>query len=68
MLRELKKEIVEQYVNEYIDGLRMDVIVLARNRVISAQSAPRIGQAFLYQALYEGFQFSDIAMAHGAGA
>jgi hypothetical protein len=42
MLTPKEKEIVNQYVNEYIDGLRMDVIVLERTRFISEESSSRI--------------------------
>ena len=42
MLTPKEKEIVNQYVNEYIDGLRMDVIVLERTRFISEESSSTI--------------------------
>ena len=42
MLTPKEKEIVNQYVDEYIDGLRMDVIVLERTRFISEESSSTI--------------------------
>jgi hypothetical protein len=42
MLTPIEEEIVNQSVNEYIDGLRMDVIVLESTRAISEESSSRI--------------------------
>jgi len=39
---ESEEEIVSKYVDEYIDGLRMDVIGLDGSRVITEQSDSRI--------------------------
>lgn len=42
MLSKLEKEIISKYVDEYIDGLRMDVVVFDGDRVITEQSDSRI--------------------------
>lgn len=42
MLTKLEEEIVSKYVDEYIDGLRMDVVGLDGSRVIRQQSDSRI--------------------------
>ena len=42
MLTKSEEEIVSKYVDEYIDGLRMDVIGLDGSRVITEQSDSRI--------------------------
>lgn len=42
MLNKIEEEIVSKYVDEYIDGLRMDVVVLDGTRVITEQSDSRI--------------------------
>ena len=42
MLTKLEEEIVSKFVDEYIDGLRMDVISLDGSRVITEQSDSRI--------------------------
>lgn len=42
MLTKLEEEIVSKYVDEYIDGLRMDVVMLDGSRVITEQSDSRI--------------------------
>jgi hypothetical protein len=42
MLTKLEEEIVSKYVDEYIDGLRMDVVMLDGRRVITEQSDSRI--------------------------
>jgi len=42
MLTKLEEEIVSKYVDEYIDGLRMDVVGLDGSRVITEQSDSRI--------------------------
>ena len=42
MLTKLEEEIVSKYVDEYIDGLRMDVVSLDGSRVITEQSNSRI--------------------------
>jgi hypothetical protein len=42
MLTKLEEEIVSKYVDEYIDGLRMDVVPLDGNRVITEQLDSRI--------------------------
>jgi len=42
MLTKLEEKIVSKYVDEYIDGLRMDVVGLDGARVITQQSDSRI--------------------------
>ena len=42
MLTKLEEKIVSKYVDEYIDSLRMDVVILDGNRVITEQSDSRI--------------------------
>jgi len=42
MLTKLEEEIVSKYVDEYIDGLRMDVVSLDGSRIITEQSDSRI--------------------------
>jgi hypothetical protein len=42
MLTKFEEEIVSKYVDEYIDGLRMDVVLLDGSRVITEQSDTRI--------------------------
>lgn len=42
MLTEFEKKIVSDYVDEYIDGLRMEVIYLCGSRIITEQSGSRI--------------------------
>jgi hypothetical protein len=42
MLTKFEEEIVSKYVDEYIDGLRMDVVILDRSRVITEDSDLRI--------------------------
>ena len=42
MLTKIEEEIVSKYVDEYIDGLRMDVAIFDRTRVITEQSDSRI--------------------------
>jgi len=42
MLTKLEEEIVSKYVDEYIDGLRMDVVSFDGSRVITEQSDSRI--------------------------
>lgn len=42
MLTKEEEEIVSNYVDEFVDGLRMDVVVLDGVRVIKAQTASRI--------------------------
>lgn len=42
MLTKQEEEIVASYVDEYIDGLRMDVVILNSIRVITEQSNSRI--------------------------
>ena len=42
MLTTFEEEIVSKYVDEYIDGLRMDVVILDRSRIITEDSDLRI--------------------------
>ena len=42
MLTKLEEEIVSKYIKEYIDGLRMDVVIFDGTRVITEQSDSRI--------------------------
>jgi hypothetical protein len=42
MLTEFEKKIVSEYVDEYIDGLRMEVIYLCGSRIITEQPGSRI--------------------------
>lgn len=42
MLTKLEEEIISNYVDEYIDDLRMDVVILDRTRIITEQSDSRI--------------------------
>jgi hypothetical protein len=42
MLTKIEEEIVSKYVDEYIDGLRMDVAIFDGTRVITEQSDSRI--------------------------
>ena len=42
MLTKIEEEIVSKYVDEYIDGLRMDVVIFDGTRVITEQSNSRI--------------------------
>jgi hypothetical protein len=42
MLTKLEEEIVSKYVDRFIDGLRMDVVLLDGSRVITEQSDSRI--------------------------
>ena len=42
MLTKLEEEIVSKYVDEYIDGLRMEVVFLDGSRVITEKSDSRI--------------------------
>jgi hypothetical protein len=42
MLTKLEEEIVSQYVDEYIDCLRMDILMLDGSRIITEQSDSRI--------------------------